>query len=633
MNEYAEDISLRTEQEKHFHYGENGYIAAVYTDPVHYLDSNNEWQDIDNTLKLVALSGNVISATGSGNGYYENTANSFKVRLPQALSGTSNIQLQYADHALSFRMLNTSAVSTAAVDNTDNTSEKKLELLLQSRNAADTEKKDQLLQQAVTLLPNQAAGLTYANVQQNTHLAYRIDGQKLKESIILTAPTTQQSFSFAFTYTGLTPVVQEFGAVHFYSDNQLNGEPIFIIQAPYMEDANPQEDTLCMDIDVSITPTSTGCIYTMTPEPEWLNDPTRVYPITIDPTATTSTDAASIQDNGVNQSDPTTNYQTVNRMYVGSNVSNGSAYESRIYIRFPRVSAIKTSAFIASAVMSLDHYPVADWQTADKNTLDVYEVPSNCAWNTADITWQSQANYNFTNRVTSYVTDAGMSAGHAVITSLVRKWYNTTAGNNGLVIKPRTVYTNKTNRTCYYSSDCDISNAGKRPRIQIIYWPDYCDLFVPLYGQEKSYWCWAACAQMLAEYYGYEQSQTNIVTYVKGDTDNEWAPDWELIEALEYATSRTTNGTTTHLNFAVSTTHSEDLLYQKLKSGHPVIISVGGVVSSRHAMVLVGYEDWGGDNLLIVNDPDPVGSGRVRTLNYESLANSLTPIASIITLQ
>ncbi len=469
LNEYAEDISLRTEQEKHFHYGENGYIAAVYTDPVHYLDSNNEWQDIDNTLKLVAPSGNAIAATGSGNGYYENTANSFKVRLPQALSGTSNIQLQYADHALSFRMLNTSAVSTAAIDNTDNTDEKKLELLQQSRNAADTEKKDQLLQQAVTLLPNQAAGLTYANVQQNTHLVYRIDGQKLKESIILTAPTTQQSFSFTFTYTGLTPVVQEFGAVHFYADNQLNGEPIFIIQAPYMEDANTQEDTLCMDIDVTVTPTATGCIYTMTPDTEWLNDPARVYPITIDPTATTSTAATDIQDNGVNQFNPTTNYMTTDRMYVGSNLSNGTAYESRIYIRFPRVSAITTSAYIASATMYLNHYPVTSYQTADNNTLDVYEV-GNYNWSSSTITWNSQSSYSFTNRVTSTVTDADNSSESFNVTSLVRKWYSTSSSNNGLVIKPRTKDTSKTNRTCYFSSDCDYSYVGKRPRISIKYY-------------------------------------------------------------------------------------------------------------------------------------------------------------------
>lgn len=472
LDNYPEDTSLRTEIEKHFHYGENGYIAAVYTDPVHYLDSNNEWQDIDNTLKLVAPSGNAIAATGSGNGYYENTANSFKVRLPQALSGTSNIQLQYADHALSFRMLNTSAVSTAAIDNTDNTDEKKLELLQQSRNAADTEKKDQLLQQAVTLLPNQAAGLTYANVQQNTHLVYRVDGQKLKESIILTAPTTQQSFSFAFTYTGLIPAVQEFGAVHFYADNQLNGEPIFIIQAPYMEDANTQEDTLCMDIDVTVTPTATGCIYTMTPNAEWLNDPARVYPITIDPTATTSTASADIQDNGVNQFNPTTNYMTVDRMYVGSNLSNGTAYESRIYIRFPRVSAISTSAFIHRATLMLDHYETSSYQSASNNIIDVYDVGNN-NWSTSSITWNSQKGYSFGSRIDYETVNSPLSTttkrNSFNITTVVRQWYKTTSSNNGIVLKPRSLDTTKTNRVCYFSSDCAATYTSKRPRIMIQY--------------------------------------------------------------------------------------------------------------------------------------------------------------------
>ena len=284
--------------------------------------------------------------------------------------------------------------------------------------------------------------------------------------------------------------------------------------------------------------------------------------------------------------------------------------------------------------MGLDHYPVADWQSADQNTLDIYEVPSNCTWNTADITWQNQANYNFTNRITSYVTDAGMSTGHAVITSLVRKWYNTTDSNNGLVIKPRTVYTNKTNRTCYYSSDCDISNAGKRPRIQIIYWPDSCDLSISLYGQEKSKWCWAACAQMVAEYYGYQKSQNSIVTYVKGDADNDGATDTEVIEALEYATSTTTNGTTTHLNFTALTTFSEDLIYQKLKSGHPVIIKTHDQSSlGYHVSVVYGYEGWGSDNLLLINDPWPVNAGAREAHSYTSYQNSLKKITQIFVLQ
>ncbi len=468
LEEYPEDVSLRTKNEKHFRYGEGGYLAAVYNDPVHYLDSNNEWKDIDNTLKLVTQQANSTLATSSANSYYENTANSFKVRLPKVLTSTTNVLTHYNGYSLSFRLLEMSGVSNAVPNETSGRLLKN-ELIKRATDAIEIEEKKELIREAITLLPNQTTGLSYMNVRQNTNLVYQIDGQKLKESIILTAPTTQQTFSFAFTYTGLTPVVQEFGAVHFYADDQPDGEPIFIIEAPYMEDANTQEDTLCMDIDVSVTPSATGCIYTMTPNSEWLNDPDRVYPVTIDPTETTPTGATDIEDAGVNQYNPTTNYETVNRMYVGSNLSDGTAYESRIYIRFPKISAISTTALIAKAVMRLDHYPVTSYQTADKNTLDVYEV-GEYNWSSSDITWNKQSSYTFSNLVASEETDADNSFEKFNITSLVRKWYKTTASNNGLVIKPHSKDTGKTNRTCYYSSDCDYSYADKRPRIEITYY-------------------------------------------------------------------------------------------------------------------------------------------------------------------
>lgn len=96
--------------------------------------------------------------------------------------------------------------------------------------------------------------------------------------------------------------------------------------------------------------------------------------------------------------------------------------------------------------MYLDHYPTSAWQTAVNNTIDVYEV-GGYNWNTSTITWNSQAGYAFSNRITSRVTDKSYSTESFDITSLVQKWYRTTASNNGLVIKPRTLDTAKTNRT------------------------------------------------------------------------------------------------------------------------------------------------------------------------------------------
>ena len=52
--DYVSDLyeveALREERVKHFHLEDGSYVAAQYSSPVHYLDDNGEWQDIDNVL-------------------------------------------------------------------------------------------------------------------------------------------------------------------------------------------------------------------------------------------------------------------------------------------------------------------------------------------------------------------------------------------------------------------------------------------------------------------------------------------------------------------------------------------------------------------------------------------------------
>ena len=393
------------------------------------------------------------------------------MRLPNTFKGNAQIHVDYLGNSISFAPVGMVANPTANVVATADVHSKKNALLTRAMSADTEAERKALIKESSVLVANQTSSLAYANAYANTHLTYEINGQKLKESIILTAPTTQQGFSFAFTYTELTPVVQEFGAVHFYAADQPDGEPVFIIEAPYMEDANTQEDTLCMDIDVTVTPTATGCIYTMTPDAEWLNDPARVYPITIDPTLYTVQSSAAIQDNGVNQYNPTTNYVTVNRMYVGSNHDGSKAYESRIYIRFPRISDIPTNAFINKATMYLYRHETSSYQSAANNIINVFEV-GGYNWDTYSITWNSQKDYSFgSNPVAQTPVDIASSSGKIRdeynVTSLVRKWYSTTASNNGLVLKPNTLDATKTNRVCYYSSDYTVT--GKMPHIEVEY--------------------------------------------------------------------------------------------------------------------------------------------------------------------
>ena len=52
LREMFELESLREESAKHFRLEDGSYIAAQYKGPVHYLDENGMWQDIDNSLSL-----------------------------------------------------------------------------------------------------------------------------------------------------------------------------------------------------------------------------------------------------------------------------------------------------------------------------------------------------------------------------------------------------------------------------------------------------------------------------------------------------------------------------------------------------------------------------------------------------
>ena len=46
-----EDIDLREENVKHFRLADGSYSAYLYDMPVHILDENGKWQDINNTLE------------------------------------------------------------------------------------------------------------------------------------------------------------------------------------------------------------------------------------------------------------------------------------------------------------------------------------------------------------------------------------------------------------------------------------------------------------------------------------------------------------------------------------------------------------------------------------------------------
>ena len=83
----GEDISRRTETEKHFRMSDGSFYAVKYGAPVHYQNAQGEWIDIDNSLDRidtdVSVMGTGSDAVTSG---YVNRANRVEVKFAESLN-------------------------------------------------------------------------------------------------------------------------------------------------------------------------------------------------------------------------------------------------------------------------------------------------------------------------------------------------------------------------------------------------------------------------------------------------------------------------------------------------------------------------------------------------------------------
>ena len=341
--------------------------------------------------------------------------------------------------------------------------------------AAETEPEARLeiLRNAKMELDHQKSVVDYEDVLPGVSLQYVLHGDELKENLILSQAPSQTAYTFALTFSGYTARLQQDGAIFFHKigeNGQEAEEPAAVIPAPYMFDAL---DNMNFDIAVELEPTPTGALYRLIPDGNWLQDPERQYPVTIDPAVkysdTTSQLSANIIDNGVMESDPTTVYYTTNRFYVGSHVSGGNAYAAWTYIQLPRISTISTNDFVLSAKLTLTHYPTASWQTAVNNT---YQIFSTSSWDATTLCWNNKPSPSGSVQGTfkSTTKNTTLSADTADITSLARTWYSSSAAACRFVIKPETVKTDATNRTCYYSSDCGSADQAKRPQMSVVFY-------------------------------------------------------------------------------------------------------------------------------------------------------------------
>jgi RHS repeat-associated protein len=202
--------------------------TRIYETPINYQDSEGDWQPIQEGLQE--------QPDGSG---LTNGANSFELALPERM-GEAPVRLSEEDDWVGARLLGPSS-------------------------------------EAVQLEGDSA---TYEASDPGTHFGLSTIPNGLKENIELDGPSQPATFSFDLSASNdLAPHLDGEGAIEF---RDAGGAVFAAVPAPVMFDSAGATSGA---IRSELEPQGDGhWKLTVRPDPEWLSDPQRAWPITLDPT-------------------------------------------------------------------------------------------------------------------------------------------------------------------------------------------------------------------------------------------------------------------------------------------------------------------------------------------------------------
>ena len=261
--------------------------------------------------------------------------------------------------------------------------------------------------------------LAYVNRASGLNVRYILTGKRLSEQIVLdSAPETAIAYSTLLTTDGLKAEEKD-GQIVFVDEA---GEVIFEIMAPFMYDANGEE---CDEIDVRLIETEDGYAYTLIPNEKWLKDESRVYPVTIDPDVHPQF-AGSVADTYVRSDEPNTNFEGRDRVYL----SPSESHICYALIRLDNLPALRSGDIVLHAAIHLSRYE-SSHSYADIRVTG-HRITSGWAANT--VTYNSLPSYEST-ASTFAISPYDNVVSSFDLTSLVKDWYDTTASNNGILLK------------------------------------------------------------------------------------------------------------------------------------------------------------------------------------------------------
>ena len=277
--------------------------------------------------------------------------------------------------------------------------------------------------------------IRYRQIAPDMDLEEKIEGQNLKETIILTklpAPGSSGRFRFPLTLSGLTPRTNQDGSIGFVD---ASGAEVATMPQGIAFDSSgdPAQGTQASTpVHVALMKLGNGWAVDLSVSADWLTSPARVAPIFIDPNIVFNAgrdNGSTHTDAFVAQANPTTNYN-------GSAQLDAGAYVNKIgYASYPNG---QYNAFTQYDVSALAGHSVVS-ATWNGYFLSAAAYPSTfaatkaaAAWSDSTITWNNQPGVTGS-PVTESVTAANQWA-TADVTSWVQSWVTSPSSNYGMRI-------------------------------------------------------------------------------------------------------------------------------------------------------------------------------------------------------
>lgn len=187
----------------------------------------------------------------------------------------------------------------------------------------------------------------YENVEANTDLEYKIEGNNIKENIIVRERAEEYKYLFSLNTQGLKLRLSEDNTnLEFYSEKvKENGDceeqKEFTIPSPYMYDANGETSE---EVYYELEPQTEGkYVFSVVASTEWMNAEERTFPVIIDPQIVTNNSSLiSFQNYSrtLTNGTPSGSWTKVSSSYINVELISTREYKSEIYIEKSKISGI-----------------------------------------------------------------------------------------------------------------------------------------------------------------------------------------------------------------------------------------------------------------------------------------------------